>query len=401
MPGDFAVAGAARRRSMVVLRRHAHYSARRHGPSPVVTEAILKKQKPRPDSRSVVATSTAQPDERAAPAARHERAASIASLVGPQRAGAILRSSQVAMAFEALGDRWSALMLREIFLGAHRFEELVAATGANRATLTLRLRSLVDEGILHRHPYQVRPTRYEYRLTRMGADLYPTALMYWLWEVRYGGHTDLPRELVHKPCGTKMLPLLVCRACREPIDIRSIRTEIVAEPDERRVSVPKHCLHVGANSWRELDAGTVHVIDVIGDRWAALVQACSYFGLHRFADIQAALSVSTNTLADRLRMLVQAGVFSRSQYQDNPPRYEYRLTERGRALYLPAFTLHHWADRWLLRGRVAPLRLVHRSCGGTADGAVVCNHCMEELRPSEVEQRRPSRRASGTGRSTL
>jgi DNA-binding HxlR family transcriptional regulator len=113
----------------------------------------------------------------------HEGIAGIAARVGPQRAGAILRSSQVAMAFEALGDRWSALMLREIFLGARRFEELVAATGANRATLTSRLRSLVDEGILHRHPYQVRPTRYEYRLTRMGADLYPTALMYWLWDV--------------------------------------------------------------------------------------------------------------------------------------------------------------------------------------------------------------------------
>src|SRR5690349_21334241 len=74
----------------------------------------------------------------------HEGIAGIAARVGPERAGAILRSSQVAMAFEALGDRWSALMLREIFLGARRFEELVAATGANRATLTSRLRSLVD-----------------------------------------------------------------------------------------------------------------------------------------------------------------------------------------------------------------------------------------------------------------
>src|ERR1044071_7202459 len=121
---------------------------------------------------------------------------------GPERAGAILRSSQVAMAFEALGDRWSALMLREIFLGARRFEELIAATGANRATLTSRLRALVDEGILHRHPYQVRPTRYEYRLTRMGADLYPTALMYWLWERRYGGsQSEIPRELGHRLCG--------------------------------------------------------------------------------------------------------------------------------------------------------------------------------------------------------
>jgi len=317
-----------------------------------------------------------------------ERTAGIAARVGPERAGAILRGSQVAMAFEALGDRWSALVLREVFQGGHRFEQFVAATGASRATLTQRLRALVDEGILHRHPYQTRPMRYEYRLTRMGMDLYPTALMYWLWEQSYGGSADLPQELLHTPCGSSMRPLLVCRTCGEPIDIGSIRVEIVAIPDEHQVSLPKNCLHTGANSWRQVDGKAVQAIDVIGDRWTALVQAAAYYGLHRFADIQAALSVSTNTLADRLRLLVQAGVFSKSLYQDNPPRHAYALTEKGRALYLPAFTLHQWADRWLLRGRVAPIRLTHRSCGATVQGAVVCDHCREELRPSAVEPRK-------------
>lgn len=328
-----------------------------------------------------------------------ERAVGIAARVGPERAGAILRSSQVAMAFEALGDRWSVLVLREIFLGARRFEELVATTQASRATLSLRLRSLVDEGILHRHPYQTRPTRYEYRLTRMGADLYPTALMYWHWERRYGGSSDLPQEIVHRPCRTAMLPVLACRACGESIDIRSIRVEIVAEPDEGRVSLPKHCLHTGATSWRKIEVGSVRVIDVVGDRWTSLVQASTYYGLHRFADIQAALSIPTNTLADRLRLLVQAGVFSRTPYQDNPPRFAYRLTEKGRALYLPAFTLHQWANRWLLRGRVAPIRLLHRTCGHTAEGAVVCDQCRAELRPSAVELRRSLRRTSATAAS--
>jgi DNA-binding HxlR family transcriptional regulator len=319
-----------------------------------------------------------------------ERTAGIAARVGAERAGAILRSSQVAMAFEALGDRWSALVLREIFLGARRFEELVVATSASRATLTLRLRSLVGQGILHTHPYQTRPTRYEYRLTRMGADLYPTALMYWLWEKLYGSTSGtLPSELVHTTCGQSMLPLLVCRACNEPVDITSIRVDLVAEPDERQVTLPKHCLHTGPNSWRCRDDQTVHAIDVIGDRWTALVQAATYYGLYRFADIQIALAVPTNTLADRLRLLVQAGVLFRTQYQDNPPRHDYRLTDKGRALYLPAFTLHQWADRWLLRGRVAPIRLLHRTCGAVAEGAAVCGQCRQELRADEVKPRQP------------
>jgi DNA-binding HxlR family transcriptional regulator len=334
---------------------------------------MLKKQKSRSGSESHAATSTTGLQPATEPGA--ERASGIAARVGPERAGAILRGSQVAMAFEALGDHWSALMLREIFLGARRFEELVAATGASRATLTSRLRLLVDEGILHRHPYQVRPARYEYRLTRMGMDLYPTALMYWLWERRYGGSSGLPRDLVHRSCQTPMLPVLICRTCREPIEIGSIRVETVAEPDERQVSLPKNCLHAGASSWRGGRNRVVQVIDVVGDRWTALVQATGYYGLHRFADIQSALAVPTNTLADRLRLLVQAGVFSRTPYQDNPPRYAYRLTQKGRALYLPAFTMHQWAERWLLRGRVVPIRLWHRPCSSAADGAVVCDHC--------------------------
>lgn len=320
------------------------------------------------------------------------RLVGIAAQVGPERAGAVLRSSQVAMAFEAVGNRWSALIMREVFLGARRFEELVAATGASRATLTLRLRSLVDEGILHRHPYQIRPTRYEYRLTRMGADLYPSALMYWLWERRYAGTSDLPQELVHRTCGQSMLPLLVCRACMQAITIDDIRVEVVAEPDQRQVSMSKHCLHTGPDSWGEADGRAVHVIDVIGDRWTALVHASTYYGLHRFADIQTALAVPTNTLADRLRLLVHAGVLQRTQYNEHPPRYAYRLTDKGRALYLPAFTMHQWAERWLLRGRVAPIRLWHRACGNVAEGAVVCDHCHREARPSEVEPRRPARR---------
>lgn len=309
--------------------------------------------------------------------------------VGPERAGKILRTSQVAMAFQALGDRWSVLVLRDIFLGVNRFDDLVATTGASRMTLTNRLRSLVSEGILHRHPYTLRPTRYEYRLTRMGAALYPTALMYWLWEKQHGGMPAVPPQLHHRACRHAMLPALVCRHCRQAIQIGNILAEVVAEGDERMVAAPRHyCLHVGSKSWRGAKPREVHIIDVVGDRWTALVQAAAYFGLDRYADMQSVLEIPTNTLADRLRLLLQAGVLQRSPYQSRPVRHAYSLTEKGRGLYLSAFTLHQWADRWLLRGRVGPLALRHRSCGELADACVVCDHCGHELHMSEVEARR-------------
>jgi hypothetical protein len=109
-----------------------------------------------------------------------------------------------------------------------------------------------------------------------------------------------------------MAPMLVCRTCGDPLAIRDVQVEIVAEPDEHQVSLPKQNLHAGPASWRDADGRSIDVIDVIGDRWTSLVQAAAYFGLHRFADIQAALAMPTNTLSDRLRLLVKAGVFQRT-----------------------------------------------------------------------------------------
>ena len=64
-------------------------------------------------------------------------------------------------------------------------------------------------------------------------------------------------------------------------------------------------------------------VDTVGDRWTALLVAALFFGLHRYDDINAALGIATNILADRLRRLLAAGVIEQRLYQDNPPRYEY------------------------------------------------------------------------------
>jgi DNA-binding HxlR family transcriptional regulator len=278
------------------------------------------------------------------------------------------------------------LILRKIFLGSNRFEDLLSATSASRGILTNRLKALVQEGILYRHPYSARPLRHEYRLTRVGEDLYPTALMYWIWEKRYGRDHSLPSELIHRSCGQPAQPVLICLHCRKPIEITDIDVEVLEGYERVPQDPPKRSsLHVSNRIRQDGDSTEVHVLDVIGDRWTALVQASMYFGLHRYADIQTALSIATNTLADRLRLLVNTGVFSRRPYQDNPPRYSYRLTEKGRALYLPAFTLHQWADRWLLRGWHPPLALRHRSCGQLAQGEIICDQCDEPLRLHEVK----------------
>lgn len=78
-------------------------------------------------------------------------------------------------------------------------------------------------------------------------------------------------------------------------------------------------------------AGT---LDILGDRWSLLiVRDLFYGGERRYGDLAASWeSIPTNTLADRLRRLEEAGIVAREQYNDRPPRYSYRLTAKGRAL---------------------------------------------------------------------
>jgi len=67
------------------------------------------------------------------------------------------------------GDRWSALLIRELFYGSTRFDEFQQRLGIATNILTQRLRRLVELGILTRTAYQQRPARHEYRLTEKGS----------------------------------------------------------------------------------------------------------------------------------------------------------------------------------------------------------------------------------------
>lgn len=89
----------------------------------------------------------------------------------------------MALACDLLGDRWTMLIVREAFYGVTRFDDLRADLAAPRGILSTRLKALVANGILERHPYREGKARvrHEYRLTARGAELaLPLiALMQW------------------------------------------------------------------------------------------------------------------------------------------------------------------------------------------------------------------------------
>src|SRR3954453_16789739 len=95
------------------------------------------------------------------------------------------RVCPIARSLEVVGEKWSLLALREVFLGVRRFDGIVARTGAPRDVLTARLRTLVEAGVLERVQYSERPPRYEYHLTETGRDLQPVLLTLMEWGNRY------------------------------------------------------------------------------------------------------------------------------------------------------------------------------------------------------------------------
>jgi DNA-binding HxlR family transcriptional regulator len=74
-------------------------------------------------------------------------------------------------------------------------------------------------------------------------------------------------------------------------------------------------------------------LDVIGDKWSLIIVRDLFFGKHRFSDFQSSNEgITTNILTERLARLEQAGLVEKRLYQKHPPRYEYHLSESGRAL---------------------------------------------------------------------
>ena len=127
-------------------------------------------------------------------------------------------------------------------------------------------------------------------------------------------------------------------------------------------------------------------LDVLGDRWTILILRDSFRGVRRFDDFRKDLEIARPTLTDRLKRLVEHGVLARHLYCERPPRYEYRLTEKGIALSPALVALMRWGDRWLSTDG-PPTVLVHDACGEPLDQQFVCWHCDETFTPYDIASR--------------
>lgn len=119
----------------------------------------------------------------------------------------------IAATLGVIGDRWTILILRDVFRGVRRFAQLQADLGIARNILSDRLQRLVDHDVLEQVPYQDRPLRHEYRLTAKGADLSPSLVALMHWGDRWYAGDGPPTVLVHDRCGTPLEQVTRCPAC--------------------------------------------------------------------------------------------------------------------------------------------------------------------------------------------
>jgi DNA-binding HxlR family transcriptional regulator len=134
------------------------------------------------------------------------------------------QTCSIAGALEVVGERWSLLIVRNVFLGLRRFDQIQGNLQIARNVLQTRLERLVEQGVLERRLYQERPARYEYRLTEKGLDLWPTVVALMQWGDRHTPPVGGPAVLLeHRGCGGRVDEHRVCEKCAKALSARESR----------------------------------------------------------------------------------------------------------------------------------------------------------------------------------
>ena len=136
-----------------------------------------------------------------------------------------------------------------------------------------------------------------------------------------------------------------------------------------------------------MTCSVARALSVIGDRWTLLILRDAFLGIRRFEDFQRDLGTTRHRLSARLGKLVAHGILERVRYEERPPRFEYRLTEKGRDLYPVVVSLTRWGDRWMAGKSGPPVELVHRGCGKHTMPSLHCPECGEPVTARDMMAR--------------
>lgn len=140
----------------------------------------------------------------------------------------------ISRAEAVVGDRWTVLVLRELFMGSHRFDEIQAQTGGTPQMVAARLKSMEADGLLERRVYSERPKRYEYHLTEKGDAFHTVVLALRAWGETWckSPEEGLAVVYTHRSCGEPAGLGPLCAHCAQPLR----RADLISEPSAAYVA---------------------------------------------------------------------------------------------------------------------------------------------------------------------
>ncbi len=108
------------------------------------------------------------------------------------------------------------------------------------------------------------------------------------------------------------------------------------------------------------------------------------FGVRYYDKFQANLGIAANILSDRLKVLVENGIFKKKQDDIDARRIKYRFTPKGMDIYTITLALMQWGDRYLSDDNGPPLTLYHKTCGQRLEPVMRCAHCGEAINARDI-----------------
>jgi DNA-binding HxlR family transcriptional regulator len=144
------------------------------------------------------------------------------------------QNCSIARTLSILGERWTLIVITELFLGRTRFEEIQEERGIASNILSQRLATLVEHGIAERRRYSEHPERFEYHLTEKGRDLLPVGLALISWGDKYMAEDGPPVESVHTECGHTFHMVPSCSHCGAQIKRGTVEARLGRGATERQ-----------------------------------------------------------------------------------------------------------------------------------------------------------------------
>jgi DNA-binding HxlR family transcriptional regulator len=271
-------------------------------------------------------------------------------------------ADSIRRALNIIGEQWTVLILRELFIGLQRYSELHAALGVAHATLSRRLGQLVEHGIIEKQASQ------RYKLTNKGKDLLGFILAMRHWQLQWHEAPQLVRPLLHTSCNTEAHYPLVCTHCKQELKLEDIERRdgpgagLEEAPPQR---------HLRRGKSGTVDEGAFQVPAICRDQRAAQVLNACYQGKLRFQELQDHLQLPPQIISSRLSLLCEIDFLRAAENR----RGGYALTDRALGFYPVLQALATWGASYLSTDEGPPERYIHKTCGKHLQIEPQCTHC--------------------------